>query len=247
MKTKNLFRTVVLNLVVAIVFVSGGCKDPDEAKPAAETGTVTDIDGNIYKTVKIGDQWWMAENLEVKTFRNGNPVANVTDSADWVSRLTGAYSVYENGNTQTKAPGILYNWHAVADPAGLAPEGWHIPSDDEWKKLEQYLGMSTSESDRSGWRGTNEGQKLKVESPEGWTPYGDVWSGNESGFTALAGSCRLANATYGQPGLFSTGFWWTSTDQGTEAWYRYLDYKNTNIFRSHESKNYGFSVRCVKD
>ena len=88
----------------------------------------------------------------------------------------------------------------------------------------------------------------KIEAPKGWTKYSNIWGTNESGFTALAGSCRLFNGTFGDPGLFSTGFWWTAASYpGNQAWYRYLDYKNANVFRSHTQKNYGFSIRCVKD
>lgn len=224
------------------------CNDKEDPVPVLETGVVTDVDGNSYKTVRIGDQWWMAENLKVKTYRNGVIVPNITDSADWVQLQSGGYCIYNNGNNQSDEPGLLYNWDAVNNTAGLAPAGWHVPTDEEWKKLEQHLGMNAAESDKSGWRGSNEGDKIKIESPQGWTQYQSVWATNESGFTALAGSCRLPNAEFGQPGLFATGFWWTGSQTGTsDAWYRYLDYKNSNVFRSHDSKLYGFSVRCVKD
>ena len=224
------------------------CNDKEDPAPVSETGTVTDVEGNSYKTVKIGDQWWMAENLKVKTYRNGVIIPSITDSADWVQSLSGAYCIYNNGNNQSNEPGLLYNWNTVNNSSGLAPAGWHVPTDDDWKKLEQELGMNAAESDKSGWRGSNEGDKLKIESPQGWTQYHTVWATNESGFTALAGSCRLPNAKFGQPGLFSTGFWWSASETGgSEAWYRYLDYKNSNVFRSHDSKLYGFSVRCVKD
>lgn len=239
-------------LFIVISFLAcnflSGCDPKEDPEKALETGTVTDAEGNIYNTVKIGNQWWMSENLNVKKYRDGTSIQNITDSTGWVSNTTGAYCIYENGNTQSQAPGLLYNWYAVNNPAGLAPEGWHIPTDDEWKQLEQSLGMSGAESDHNGWRGTNEGEKLKVAAPSGWTTFEEVWGTNESGFTALAGGCRLPNATFGQPGLFSTGFWWTNSESNPdEACYRYLDYKNSNIFRSHDSKRYGFSVRCVKN
>jgi uncharacterized protein (TIGR02145 family) len=114
--------------------------------------------------------------------------------------------------------------------------------------------MSASESAKSGWRGTNEGDKLKTEGTTGWTQFGDVWPTNESGFTALAGGCRMFNGTtianeWSTPqGLRSVGFWWTATGYSdNEALYRYLDYKNSNVFRSSCAKTYGFSIRCVKD
>lgn len=140
------------------------------------------------------------------------------------------------------------NWFAVSDSENIAPTGWHIPTDDEWKELERFIGMSDGTEDVSGWRGTNEADKLKAAAPEGWTQFENVWGTNTAGFTALAGSCRLNNGKWGEPGLFATGFWWTASDYSTtEAWYRYLDYKKSNVFRSSCLKNYGYSIRCVKD
>lgn len=230
--------------IVLLTVLALGCKKDTKTAPAHETGTVTDIENNIYQTVKIGNQWWMAENLKVKKFRNGNLIPQEQNSSDWLN-TTPAYCLYDNN---AASPGLLYNYFAIADTNNIAPAGWHIPTDDEWKTLEKALGMSPSEADQFSWRGTDEASKLKTESPQGWTTYGDVWSTNESGFTALAGGCRLYNGTWSDPGLFATGFWWTSTPfDNEEAYYRYLDYKNDNIFRSHVSQSYGMSIRCVKD
>src|SRR5436190_21272120 len=116
-----------------LVILYTGCKkDEDENTPAVhETGTVTDIEGNIYQTVKIGDQWWMAENLKVKKYSNGTSILNGQDSIDWV-QSTGAYCLYDNN---TSSPGLLYNWFTVTDISNIAPAGWHIPTDEEWKTL----------------------------------------------------------------------------------------------------------------
>ncbi|MEO8149686.1 MAG: fibrobacter succinogenes major paralogous domain-containing protein [Bacteroidia bacterium] len=227
-----------------LIMLAPGCKEDSKTTPALETGTVTDIDNNVYKTVKIGNQWWMAENLKVKKYRNGNLIPQSQASTDWVN-ITPAYCLYDNN---AAAPGLLYNWYAVTDTNNLAPAGWHIPTDEEWKTLEMSLGMSQAEADKFSWRGINEGEKLKIEAPLGWTRYGDVWAKNESGFTALAGGCRLFNGVWADPGLFATGFWWAATEHNdNESYYRYLDYKNADVFRSHVSKNYGMSIRCVKD
>jgi len=244
----QMIRNIAGCCFLLLFFIFQGCKPDEETAPALETGTVADIDGNVYQTVKIGNQWWMAENLKTSRYRNGVYIPSIDDSAGWVSSSAGACCTYENGTSQSPTPGLLYNWYAVHDTGNIAPAGWHVPTDAEWKTLEQQLGMSQSESDQSGWRGTHEADKLRVESPKGWTEYDDVWSTNESGFTALAGSCRLPNAVYGQPGLFSTAFWWSLSEKnGADAWYRYIDYKSSEVFRSHESKSYGFSVRCIKD
>jgi uncharacterized protein (TIGR02145 family) len=242
---KNRFSIHTIMLIGLVLIFMNACKDDNNnPTPAKETGTVTDVDNNVYQTIKIGNQWWMSENLKVTKFRNGNIITNAQSNADW-SDTTSAYCLYDNNSS---APGLLYNWYAVNDTANLAPQGWHIATDDEWKTLEKQLGMSQTETDKLSWRGNNEADKLKVESPNGWTIFGNIWSTNESGFSALAGGCRLFNGTWANPGLFATGFWWTSTAHAdNEAYYRYLDYKSSQIFRSHVPVTYGMSVRCVKD
>jgi uncharacterized protein (TIGR02145 family) len=240
----NKIITAFILLTLFTVLLFSGCKKKDVAPIAKETGTLTDIDGNIYKTIKIGNQWWMAENLKVKTFSNGMLLQQAQANNDW-RNANAAYCQYdENAN----APGLLYNWEAISSNNQLAPAGWHIPTDEEWKIMEKAIGMSDAEANGFGWRGTNESEKLKVESPQGWTLYGNVWASNASGFTALAGSCRLPDATWGDPGLFATGFWWTATEKTEDkSYYRYLDYKTKTIFRNYAYKTYGMSVRCVKD
>lgn len=237
-------------LAVAALYMAGCKKDEEEAAQPlfTETGTMIDIEGNVYNTVKIGNQWWMAEDLKVKTFRNGILMPHHIDATSWNS-TTSAYTSWNDENNNTSDfPGFLYNWSAVTDSNGLAPQGWHVPTDAEWKELERAIGMSEAESANSGWRGTNEGEKLKAKSTQEWYYYNGVWATNESGFTARAGSCRLFDGSWGDPGLRFTGFWWSSSGfTNTEAWYRYLDYKAARVFRSSCDKRYGFSVRCVKD
>ena len=246
LKSKLFFYTLCILVITNI-----SCKKKTET-PVQETGTVTDIDNNTYKTVKIGNQWWMAENLKVTKYRNGWPIQQVTETdpdSVWAQEKKGTYCKYDYDDTKAAKYGLLYNWYVVTDTNNIAPAGWHIPSDDEWKTLEMYLGMSQGDADNVKWRGLDEGDKLKVQAPNDWTTYGSVWGSNASGFTALAGCCRLFNATWGDPGTSNTGFWWSSTihTSDNEAWYRYLDYKNSNVFRYHGSKNYGMSIRCVKD
>ena len=233
----------------SLILFAFSCKKDKEAPVITpETGTMTDVEGNVYKTVKIGNQWWMAENLKVKKFSNGNLITHLSSSQNWIADLPGYCAWSDESNTTTNFPGLLYNWAVLVDSNNIAPEGWHIPTDAEWKALEKELGMSVAESDLSGWRGNDEGEKLKIESPADWIQYGDVWSTNASGFTARAGGCRLFDGSWADPGLSHTGFWWTASEyNSSDAWYRYLDYKNSNIFRSASSKHYGFSIRCVKN
>lgn len=238
--SNKIYTCICLFSVLILIF---SCEDHTEPAVTKEFGTISDVDGNTYKTVKIGNQWWMAENLKVTKFRNGTTINQSQDPILWQNK-TAAYCIYENNKT---APGYLYNYYAVNDSNQLAPLGWHIPTDEEWKTLETFLGMSSSETDLVNWRGSGQGDKLKIEAPQGWIVYNNIWGTNESGFSALAGSCRLFNGVYGNPGLNNNGFWWSSSENKTEAWYRHLDYKTVNVFRYFGSKNYGFSVRCIKD
>jgi len=240
-KISNIISINFLVLIFLLVF--NACKKDSETVKALETGTVTDIDNNVYKTVKIGNQWWMAENLNVKKYSDGYSIPK-GDQSNWSNDVSGLYSkISETDST----PGLLYNWYTINNSHIIAPAGWHIPTDDEWKALEKYLGMSQSNVDKTSWRGTNEGDKLKVQAPKGWSEYENVWGTNESGFSAVSGGCRLFNWTLGSTNNW-TGFWWTSTEHpDNKAWYRYLDYKKSNVFRYYDYKNYGFSIRCVKD
>ncbi len=220
------------------------CTKEEIEQEEIETGTVTDIDNNVYKTVKIGNRWWMAENLRVTRFANGDPIVNNQSPDTWPDTIP-FYCLFD-GNPVS--PGLLYNWYAVNSNKAIAPDGWRIPSDEEWKELEMYLGMNRSDADKSGWRGIDEGEKLRKSGYDVWAKFPNVWSTNESGFSAEAGGCRLFDGTWSDPGLYSTGFWWTcsETSEKSRAFYRYLDYKNRNVFRSSCSKFYGFSIRCVK-
>jgi uncharacterized protein (TIGR02145 family) len=244
MKKALQFIKLPLLLLFMGLFLFNACEEDDNNPTPFEKGTLTDIDGNVYTTIKIGSQWWMMENLKVKTFRDGTPLLDGQSSAVWLD-TTAAYCLFDNN---TSAPGLLYNWKAVNASQNLAPAGWRIPTDQDWKTLEKYLGMSQSDADRSGWRGTNEGNELKLPGLTGWSAYADNWPDNSSGFSASAGGCRLPSAVFGDPALFCTGFWWTNNAKNdSTAYFRYLDYKNSAIYRSAVSKSYGFSVRCVKD
>ena len=219
-----------------------------------------DADGNYYKQVKIGSQTWTSENLKTTKYRDGTPIPLVTDGSTWAGLSTAAYSYYDNDpdnvnfggdlNITTLGHagyGNLYNWYAV-DTGKLAPEGWHVPTDDEIKELEMYLGMSQEEADGRSYRGTNEGSKL-AGNTDLWTD-GDLDNNPEfgtSGFTGLPGGYRsFNNGNYSDVGLYD--YFWSSTEKGSStAWLRALNYYVSEIFRNFFNKNYGFSVRCVRD
>jgi uncharacterized protein (TIGR02145 family) len=210
-----------------------------------ETGTVTDIDGNVYKTVKIGEQWWMAENLKVTHYRNGDAIPNVTDNTEWEGLSTGAMCSYDNDDNNIETYGLLYNWYAVDDSRNIAPAGWHVPTDEEWKELEMYLGMSQADADNTGSRGTDEGGKLKETGTSQWTRP-NTGATNESGFSALPGGYRI------YAGIFSYFYldanFWSATEVGHgPCYYRSLHNTSTLVSRHWGGKRDGASVRCFMD
>ena len=209
------------------------------------TGTVTDYDGNVYQTVKIGDQWWMAENLKVIHYRNGDSLPNVTDGGTWTYLTSGAYCAYGNDANNVAVYGRLYNWYAVVDSRGIAPQGWHVPTDDDWKQLEMYLGMSQADADLIGQRGTDEGDKLKEAGTSHWNSP-NTGATNETGFSALPGGHRYSNGNFFNLGAYAN--FWSSTE-GTSNYVldRLLIVNYSGISRYQDDKRFGYSVRCVKD
>ena len=208
--------------------------------------TVTDIDGNVYETVQIGNQLWMAENLKVTHYNNGDEILTGYNNPEWTNLSTGAYAVYYDNPSNTETYGNLYNWYAVDDNRGMCSEDWHIPTDEEIKVLEIYLGMSESEANSDGWRGTNEGGKLKEEGTTHWVSP-NTGATNESGFTALPGGSRFYyDGIYQNIG--GLGYFWSSSEGDSNyAWIRLLSYNFSGIHRGNYNKRSGFSVRCVRD
>jgi len=205
----------------------------------SDCGTVTDIDGNTYKTIKIGEQNWMAENLKVTHYQNGDEIFNVINFDDWGNLFTGGYAYYNNNSSYLETYGNLYNWYTVDDERNTCPEDWHVPTDDEWKQLEIYLGMSQEEADETANRGTNEGTKLKD----------IVFDGtNESGFAALGGGYFGINFGYYDT-IGGHGYFWTSSAfSSSEAWNRALFESSPMIYRYNTFiKHNAFSIRCLKD
>lgn len=199
------------------------------------TGTVTDIDGNIYHTVQIGNQVWMVENLRTTRYRNGDPLPNITDKTAWQSLTTGGYCWYNNDSKNKPVYGALYNWFTVNDSRNLAPEGWHVPSSEEWDILIDLLGGEMKA-----------GGKLKETGTLHWkTP--NLGATNEAGFCALPAGCENGNDFYGLS--YDAYFWSTDdNDEGDNAWGVHLYFAHGNA----EKGPYGYkksacSVRCIKD
>jgi len=233
-----------------------------EPSDSDSTGTVTDVDGNVYRTVKIGDQWWMAENLRVTHYRNGDgcqrvtaaaqpwmaehprtsyyifgeAIPNVTEDAAWAALTTGAYCNYDNNEANGDIYGNLYNWYAVADSRGIAPVGWHVPIDDEWQMLVNIVGGELVA-----------GGLLKEAGTDHWL---DPNTGtDEFHFTALPGGYRLINGTF--RGIGTNALFWSCTEDEDAfmpfAWYRSLFNSSSRILRLSDSRKIGMSVRCVRD
>lgn len=197
--------------------------------------TVTDIDGNVYRTVTIGKQVWMAENLKVTHYRDGTLIPNVYDNDRWPHAKNGAYCMVDNDSTEYKDTyGLLYNFYAVNNSRGLSPEGMHVPTAIEWRKLIEYLGGNDVA-----------GGKMKDISSNLWkipTP----GSSNESGFSGLPAGGRGRLGSAGDVGYYAT--WWSSTSYDSiYAWHWGLYSDKNNIRFNPGHKASGFSVRCVKD
>jgi len=210
-----------------------------------EWDSMTDQDGNVYKTVKIGNQWWMAENLKVTHYRNGDPITNVTDDTVWANLSEGAYCAYENNESYADTFGYLYNWYAVNDNRNIAPQGWHVSTDYNWQELEIYLGMDQSEANSDRDRGTDEGGKLKETGTIHWNSP-NTGATNESGFTALPAGERHPRGSFYQQ--YKIAFFWTATDKLVgHAYNRYMTHDESYITRGAYPKELGFSIRLVRD
>jgi uncharacterized protein (TIGR02145 family) len=221
-KNPTLFYAAVLIFITSI-----------NATTAQETSTIKDLDGNVYKIVKIGTQTWMAENLKTVKFNDGTPIPLITDKNLWSTSMKPAYCWYENDTTYKNSYGALYNGFAV-NSTKLCPAGWHVSTDAEWKTLTDFLGGIKIA-----------GGKMKETGNNNWKD-GNSGATNESKFNALPGGTRFSN------GLFFTiktaGYWWTFN--GTNAlngWYWNIISSASTVNRYFHDSTNGFSVRCVKD
>jgi len=203
--------------------------------------SASDLSGNTYATLLIGTQLWMRTDLKTAKYNDNTDIPNVTGNTEWAALTTPAYSWFDN--VPSTVLGMLYNWYAV-ETGKLCPSGWHVPSDNEFKTLERFLGMSAAEADGAGWRGTNQGTQLKATTT--WNPNTGT---NSSGFAALGGGYR-----HGALGTFAdfavVTYWWSSTlhwDDTTKALYRRLDSVEGRVFREGVSRAGGKYVRCLKN
>ena len=188
-------------------------------------------DGKTYSTVAIGTQCWMASNLNYGSFINSNSPADNQSNNSIIEKYC-----FADDDTSCTVVGGLYQWgeamnYAAAEGAqGICPLGWHIPSDNEWKAMEIYLGMPSSVANVINWRGTDEGTKIKL--------------GGSAGFAASGVGYRKSDGGFYNPQF---GYFWTSTDNGTQAWTRGVMDAQDGIYRNTINKTYGLCIRCLKD
>jgi len=240
-----------------------GCMDPDavnfnanatvddgscvygESSGCGGVSTVT-YDGYTYALQAIGDQCWFAENLRNEHYANGDVIPGELTDGEWSNTTNGAMTFYGEGMNFDSVPnladyGRLYTWYAVVDARGLCPSGWHVPTDGEFITLEMYLGMSESQANAPGLRGTYQGTQMKSSASDS-----PAWNGtNASGLSGLAGGSRNDSGDFYSGGTY--GYFWSASAYGANAWYRLLYGGYTGVLRANGSLRNGFSVRCVRD
>jgi uncharacterized protein (TIGR02145 family) len=205
---------------------------------------ITDIDGNVYQTVRIGTQVWMKENLKVSRYRNGEAIPNLT-GGPWSGVAYGAFSNYYSDANNNNIYGKLYNWFTVVDTRGLCPNGWHVPSDTEWYVLENFLDPSINNPNAFGWIGTDISGKMKALTQ--WTSP-NTGATNSSGFSGLPGSYRDNGGPIFLNLIGIQGQWWSTTEQSpTAGWNRRFDYNRTQNYRGANLKQDGYNIRCLKN
>ena len=220
---KNIFR--ISGVIILIILIQSCKKEDDNA--------IKDIDGNVYTSVTIGTQVWMKENLKTTKYRNGDLIGTTSPATKDISgESTPKYQwAYEGNESNVNTYGRLYTGYAVTDTRNVCPVGWHVPSDAEWTTLTTYLGGESVAGD-----------KLKETGTTHWSAPNEGAT-NSSGFTALPGGYRAYNGAFG-----TDGRWWSSTESemGT-AYGRSMFHNGSNVDRAIQYKNFGWSVRCLRD
>ena len=224
------------------VIIPGISAANPKSKPTNGYGTnISDVDGNSYKTVYIGTQQWIGENLKVSKYNDGTEIPNVTDNTQWGKLTTGSWAYYNNSDSLGKIYGKLYNWYAVSPTTNgnknVCPTGWHVPTDAEWTVLTDYLGGSSVAGGKLKEVGTSNWHSLNTDAT------------NTTLFSALPGGLRYGSGGYCY-GVGDFGYWWSSSEYDmTNAWIRDLKGSNGIITRSlgDKGKRSGYSVRCLKD
>jgi uncharacterized protein (TIGR02145 family) len=207
------FYLILVVFLAGKIFLLTSCKKEAQEELFTPAGTINDVDGNTYKVINVGSQLWMKENLKTTRYSDGSLIPNITDSASWLNLTSGAFVWYRNDEaTYKNTYGALYNWYSVNDSRKLCPEGWHVPSDEEWTILENHV-YNYLEYDGSEWIGVG-GYMKEAGTIHWYSP--NHGATNKSGFTALPAGCRYGPSYYTPEDLFInigyTAYWWSSTD-----------------------------------
>jgi len=255
------YKFALLIVLICIAPLHHSCERNENPEINTQLGTVSDYDGNSYSTIQLGDQRWMINNLRTTHYADGTAIPLIENVSVWAALGYDekACCFYNNNkNNEAQTYGALYSWAAVMNGnlstnnnpggvQGVCPDGWHVPSDNEWKELEMFLGMTQAEADLKGLRGTNEGSRL-ANSRDLWL---DGYLVNDSafgsiGFIAQPAGGRRYDGTFDHIGD-NVNFWTATEYSNVRAWGRHIYSSYTSVHRYYNVKSDGFSVRCVKD
>jgi uncharacterized protein (TIGR02145 family) len=251
---KKVIYTILSITLLTACKKESSVQDNKNTISTSTENTIKDIEGNTYKTVKIGTQTWMAENLKVSKYNNGISLPNITDSAAWSKKTIGAYCNYDNDTFIGEIYGKLYNWYTIASN-NICPTGWHVPSQKDWQKLIHNLGGdSTIASFTTNWQNAMDTivyNKLRETGSTHWFSeyfqYYNKDATNTSGFTALPAGYKIDS----YEGLNYATIWWSSTIENGQINPPIIDIEEKRLFFDSEPinsyKNAGFSIRCIKD
>jgi uncharacterized protein (TIGR02145 family) len=235
-KKNNMKISLIIFLFTMVLFSCKKEKKEESNKPIIEEPELTDIndiEGNNYKTVKIGDQIWMAENLKTTKYSNGVQIAVVTNEVDWANTLSGAVCYFDNNSTYQNPHGMLYNAYVIDTVLNVCPTGWHLPSKDEFTILSDYLGGEFVA-----------GSKMKS-STAIFKPFFVANGTNSSGFNGLPSGSRYIDGNFALKDSF--GLFWSSTDFSSIKMNYVSLSSEDNLQFSSALNNNGFSIRCIKD
>lgn len=230
----------ILNFAFLVLILASSCKNEDLDEP--ENGTVKDFEGNVYHSITIGEQVWMVENLKTIRYQNGDFIHH-EPGRYWTKLREGAFCNYDNDADLGRKFGKLYNWYAVNDPRGIAPNGWHVPTHNEWVELINFLSIGVGVS----------GKAMAAQSEWTASTYlmaigNDLSKNNSSGFSALPGGCREPTGNCEFYGLGDQAYWWCSDEcSNYNAMYFRMTYESPSVHGRDDFSYSGFSVRCIKD
>jgi uncharacterized protein (TIGR02145 family) len=234
-------KRFIFLILSCLLFI--GCDKDKKETVTIEYGSGVDNNGNPFTTVRIGNQWWMAENLHSTLYQNGDTLEYISkeDAAtQWNLIPSGAFTFHNDSLF-----GNLYNFRSIQDARKIAPKGWRVPTDADWIELEKHIGMSTEAANAFGWRGEKEANLLTAKYSKGWPEFSPLYGEDSFGFNAVPGGCITLLNAINNAG--NAAFWWTATEDNDDAYYRYIDAQQTRILRSKTSQLYGMSIRCIKE